>query len=311
MKETDKLKSIIKNSEYFDEKYYLEKYSDVKASKVDPYEHYLNAVAKENRIPSYDFDPIKYCEYNQIKEQINPIIHYETEGKIKGFKVYPTDYKIIENSKYFDKELYLFIYNDIKKKNIDPIEHYITHGWKENRIPSLKFDPIKYINDNNIIDINPVIHYEIFGKNSNIKVPSLDIEACKKIGKGTLYPEIAKHDSANNNSNIFENYLASKGIVKKISNYDFKHVKILYVSTTSQINNPINDGSTRYRCFHPAEALEGNGAMVAITTSDAFLKKTSYDYDVYIFHRPNAHEIPIFRELKKYNKILIFFVYKR
>ena len=94
-------------------------------------------------------------------------------------------------------------------------------------------------------------------------------------------------------------------IIEKIKNNDVKGLKVCYISTTSQTNRPIGDGSTRYRCYHPAEVLSKNGAFVTVVPHDVFLKSLSYHYDVYIFHRPNMAELKIIKALKKLGKFLI------
>lgn len=66
----------------FDEKYYLDKYPDVKSSKIDPLDHYLYFGYREGRNPGRLFDNNFYLnEYPDVKKSgINPLIHYVEHG---------------------------------------------------------------------------------------------------------------------------------------------------------------------------------------------------------------------------------------
>ncbi|WP_154661295.1 glycosyltransferase family protein [Microvirga lotononidis] len=48
------------------------------------------------------------------------------------------------------------------------------------------------------------------------------------------------------------------------------------------------DSSTRYRCYHLAEALRAKGCHCVVVSLTEFLKNPCYAYNVYIFHRPSA-----------------------
>lgn len=72
--------------------------------------------------------------------------------------------KIIEKIKesgLFDEKYYLGRYEDIQRRNNDPLRHFIRHGYKENRNPNAFFDTKfyreKYLDGNDTI--NPLYHY--------------------------------------------------------------------------------------------------------------------------------------------------------
>lgn len=69
----------------FDEEYYLERYPDVKNSKINPLDHYLYYGYKEGRNPGCLFDTNFYLKkYPDVKKSgINPLIHYVDRG-MKG-----------------------------------------------------------------------------------------------------------------------------------------------------------------------------------------------------------------------------------
>lgn len=63
---------------------------------------------------------------------------------------------------------------------------------------------------------------------------------------------------------------------------------VCFVSETGRVDRPVQDPSVRYRCFHPAEALAADGHIATVYSAQRFLEEPSFDYDVYVFHRPNA-----------------------
>lgn len=98
---------------------------------------------------------------------------------------------------------------------------------------------------------------------------------------------------------------ASKSkLLSEIKQKGINNLKILYISTTSQVASPIQDPSSRYRCYHPAEVLNKHN-FVAVVSWSQFMKHPCLDYDIYIFHRPNHAEVPLINQLKELNKILI------
>lgn len=72
---------LIKQSDLFNEQWYLTTYPDVKEHKADPILHYMTAGFYEGRNPGPDFSTNDY--YNQhtdVKSQLlNPLVHYLKE----------------------------------------------------------------------------------------------------------------------------------------------------------------------------------------------------------------------------------------
>ncbi|MCL2687112.1 MAG: hypothetical protein FWE58_01080, partial [Methanobrevibacter sp.] len=96
--------------------------------------------------------------YIILKEKGNPKKIY---GKIKA-------YQKIESLKLFNEEYYLKKYPEIKKHPINPLNHYIYHGYVERRNPSEKFNGNYYLNfyaDVKKSKLNPLVHYVLYGKN--------------------------------------------------------------------------------------------------------------------------------------------------
>lgn len=76
------------------------------------------------------------------------------------------EYRTIKKSGLFDPAFYLLNNQDVRNADIDPLSHFIEHGWKEGRNPSQKFDTRYYLETNpdvNIAGINPVVHYLKYG----------------------------------------------------------------------------------------------------------------------------------------------------
>jgi len=188
MVEKDKFifyKEIISKSGLFDEIYYLSRYRDARLADEIPLEHFIKYGLKENRDPNRDFDSNFYLEqYPDVKRaDINPFIHYLLNGKkegrftslsslltLKDFKNIDALGKDILNA--FSKEFYLKQYPDIKKANINPIEHYFTKGWREGRSPNRWFDTKFYLSQYPDVkrgNFEPLIHYIKIGKKEGRK----------------------------------------------------------------------------------------------------------------------------------------------
>jgi CDP-glycerol glycerophosphotransferase len=87
----DRQVKLIRQSDFFDEGYYLKKYPDVAEAKVDPAKHYIQYGGIEHRQPSERFDAVYYLkQYHEVaKSRLNPLVHYIKYGKAKRFRVFP------------------------------------------------------------------------------------------------------------------------------------------------------------------------------------------------------------------------------
>lgn len=102
-----------------------------------------------------------------------------TIKQIKRKIIDSNNIRLIKNSVFFDKEYYLNINKDVSKAGLDPALHYYYDGWREGRNPSLKFDNNLYLEQDDKIKINPLLHYEKYGKRSH-KYKTFEIDARKK-----------------------------------------------------------------------------------------------------------------------------------
>ncbi|WP_439836607.1 hypothetical protein [Aeromonas caviae] len=78
----------------------------------------------------------------------------EKNAIIKNFK---SDYQIIAESDFFDRDFYLNTYPDVHNAGVDPVSHYINHGCAEGRVPSNKIHMYPEIHSDSSRDINKVI----------------------------------------------------------------------------------------------------------------------------------------------------------
>lgn len=77
------------------------------------------------------------------------------------------DYKIIRKSGLFDEKYYLLNNPDVRIADIDPLKHFMTIGWKEERNPSTQFDLTFYLMRNPDVreaGVNPLLHYIRYGQ---------------------------------------------------------------------------------------------------------------------------------------------------
>ncbi|MDE7312837.1 MAG: class I SAM-dependent methyltransferase [Eubacterium sp.] len=94
-------------------------------------------------------------------------------------------YEVLHNSVLFDSEWYKEKYGI----SGDPVEHYLSIGWKVGFNPSDKFSTLRYLDllGDDVADheMNPLLHYELYGKSEK----RLDrfwriTEECNLSGKG-------------------------------------------------------------------------------------------------------------------------------
>jgi len=175
---------IILNSKMFDVTWYVNNYVDVKQHDEDPISHYLFFGYIEGCNPNSNFDSIDYAKRNDLSSEngLNPFVHYIVSQSLDWliidylFEGYTFDDELIRGideilkNNLFDEEWYLNQNPDVKSANVNPLQHYIFHGYKENRHPSPSFDTSFYLDthkDAAESGLNPLIHYAIYGIHEN------------------------------------------------------------------------------------------------------------------------------------------------
>ncbi len=155
---------LVRYSEFWDEKWYLNQYQDVRNSKIDPLNHFCKKGYIENRNPSLRFDTRRYRALYEVSNE-NPLVHYEKIGKYKGIIPPITEYLIIKKSKFFWKEWYKIKF--LNGEGLDPINHYLNIGWRKGYPPSPLFDGDEYLKRNEGVKkagVCPLVHYERNGR---------------------------------------------------------------------------------------------------------------------------------------------------
>ncbi|WP_066973883.1 glycosyltransferase [Methanobrevibacter filiformis] len=88
------------------------------------------------------------------------------EKQEKNAKIIKSQYDIIKNSGKFNENWYLNRYSEVKKMELDPILHYLKHGFKKGYNPSPGFNTKYYMKlypDIKRSELNPFIHYITHG----------------------------------------------------------------------------------------------------------------------------------------------------
>ncbi|WP_162501555.1 glycosyltransferase [Methylobacterium crusticola] len=179
----------------FDAAWYCERYRDVAKTGMDPLVHYLQHGIYEWRNPHplidlrylasqltiTDLNPRNVLEmylYNPEYFSLDPHFAFVTEYFLASTRgVDRSQHALIHylsiSSSYgipnevFDSNWYLNTYPDIMKHNINPLVHYVTKGYVENRNPSDAFDTAWYLQTNDDVNnsqLDPVSHYVKYGK---------------------------------------------------------------------------------------------------------------------------------------------------
>lgn len=79
---------------------------------------------------------------------------------------------LLNQSEFFDAKWYLQMYPDVAGGRLNPVEHYLRYGAKEQRDPSPRFSTSEYLRANPDVaesGMNPLVHYLSFGKNEGRK----------------------------------------------------------------------------------------------------------------------------------------------
>ena len=86
----------------------------------------------------------------------------KSKFNLKKANYYKKMYSKIMELGLFDEKFYLSSYPHIKNSGMDPLVHYLFHGYKEGKKPTANFDLEKYLKKFPEIEknsLNPIIHY--------------------------------------------------------------------------------------------------------------------------------------------------------
>ena len=112
------------------------------------------------------------------------------ETGIKNALINIKGYKSIKKNKLVDIGFYLKNNKSIRLSGMDPIIHYMYHGFKENKKPNSSFNGDYYLKrykDVKESNLNPLVHYTLYGKKEGRKTfktsknPNKNIISYKKL----------------------------------------------------------------------------------------------------------------------------------
>lgn len=90
----------------------------------------------------------------------------KSKGNIKKAWFDIKSYRTIKRSGLFDEDYYLKTYKNVLVSGINPLYHYMHHGYKENKNPSAVFNGEYYLNKYSDVKdsgMNPLLHYSLYG----------------------------------------------------------------------------------------------------------------------------------------------------
>lgn len=107
------------------------------------------------------------------------------QNKVKNVLTQIRMYRVVKRSGLFNREYYLRNNLDVARSCVNPIVHYIRHGWCEGRNPSSLFDTNWYLQQNPDVakaGVNPLYHYLKHGFKEKQKLSSEgDKQLCRDL----------------------------------------------------------------------------------------------------------------------------------
>lgn len=175
--------AALRASGVFDAAWYLSEYPDVAITGIDPARHYLWIGRRLGRRPSAS-DTSAAVTSAVLAEGESTMVRAAAPSdsdtasfaarlvkkaasrfKRRDSDIDPNVLDAVE--KGFDVDYYITAYPDIAAAGVDPVEHYLRHGWREGRNPSLAFSTRFYLEnypDVAAAEVNPFHHYLTAGK---------------------------------------------------------------------------------------------------------------------------------------------------
>jgi O-antigen biosynthesis protein len=94
----------------------------------------------------------------------------QSSGERDVFRVLGDEIRAVADSGLFDAAWYQERYPDVKEAALDPVRHYVEHGWEEDRAPNPWFDPAWYRETHELQPrANLLIHYLTTGEAAGLR----------------------------------------------------------------------------------------------------------------------------------------------
>ncbi|NPC43242.1 glycosyltransferase [Nocardioides sp. zg-1230] len=168
---------LLRESELFDEEFYLQQLPKLREQGKDPVQHYLTRGGFNGKDPSAAFSSRSYLQRNPevAAAKINPLVHYLRIGRAEGRSMNPLadDIALIVESGLFDPDYYRHFHPDLPE-DADLVRHYLRFGARRGDDPSELFSTTGYQRQN--VDVaksgaNPLLHYLRFGRHEGRIAP--------------------------------------------------------------------------------------------------------------------------------------------
>jgi len=141
--------------EYFSESYYLQRYTDVAESEIDPFDHFILNGWRERRDPTPTFSVRGFLHAHPELEEMGfaAFIEWVKEQELRKDSKSEKNYFLNSYagkasellSTYFDTSFYLDTYPDVMKSGMHPLQHFMGFGWIERRDPAATFSTAAYL----------------------------------------------------------------------------------------------------------------------------------------------------------------------
>ncbi|MGF7118939.1 hypothetical protein [Methanobacterium oryzae] len=153
-------------------------------------------------------------------------------------------YKSIKSNYLLDTDYYLKNNADVKRSGLDPVLHYIYHGFKEGRKPNPSFDGKYYLEINSDVknsNLNPLVHYSLYGIKEGRKIDDT-LETQINVLQDKLNEEKSKLELAENKLKDLEEDRAKFSTVP-----DYGYLKKLALKGNDGYLFLINDSNSEIR----------------------------------------------------------------
>lgn len=171
-----------------DVNFYRQAHHDLTYAEINPPIHYGVSGWREGRDPTPWFSTSAYLELNPdvAAAGSNPFVHYLRRGFREGRPIGPSQladayYATVAGrgdapitldertaaAQVFDERFYLAMNPDLAQAGLDPLDHFLRHGWREGRDPSFEFSVADYLELNPDVaasGVNPFVHYVTTGR---------------------------------------------------------------------------------------------------------------------------------------------------
>lgn len=210
--------ALINRSKFFNKKWYLKQYPEVRSMKLSPAEHYLTFGWRQGKDPSDKFSTTEYLAINKgvARANINPLLHYEKKGKYEsGRKISYNmgDYRPHSVSRGIKRSLASLFCGGLIRKNSSARILVVLHlfymcSWKEIKEYLRNLDAYDY--DLVVTYTSDVVDHEVLEDISKYK-PDAVLKECSNQGYDVgSFTEVLADTDLDSYDIIFK--LQSKGV---------------------------------------------------------------------------------------------------